>query len=416
MTMVIGTDPDLRRTLIDDPSLIPAAVEEVLRLESPVQGLARTADRGRRRSATPRSRRASRSCCCSRRRTGTSGSSPTPTRAARPTERSGAGVRPRHPLLPRRHAGPARGPGRVRGVPAAGAGLRGRRRGATCAVGPRPRVRAPADRVRIQRAAGSELMAISARRFAVPSSARGWPASWPPSSCARPASARSRSSRRATDSAARGGRTAIRASPATCRHTFTATRSPPTPTGRHRFSPGPEIQAYFTDVARTIRHRPDAPVRRGGHQPRAGTTARGSSRPRPGTTGEFDVVIAATGVLHHPNIPDFHGLDDVRRARGATRSMGRRRRDRRQAGRCDRHRVDGGADHRRCRPDRRRSSPSSSGRRSGSCRRTTRRTPTRSGAEFRRGPRVDGAGSARSTPRCSPTASPTCSSTPSRRR
>ncbi len=43
MTMVIGADPDLRRTLIDDPSLIPAAVEEVLRLESPVQGLARTA-------------------------------------------------------------------------------------------------------------------------------------------------------------------------------------------------------------------------------------------------------------------------------------------------------------------------------------------------------------------------------------
>lgn len=43
MTMVIGTDPDLRRTLVDDPSLIPAAAEEVLRLESPVQGLARTA-------------------------------------------------------------------------------------------------------------------------------------------------------------------------------------------------------------------------------------------------------------------------------------------------------------------------------------------------------------------------------------
>ena len=43
MAMIVGTDADLRRTLIDDPSLIPAAAEEVLRLESPVQGLARTA-------------------------------------------------------------------------------------------------------------------------------------------------------------------------------------------------------------------------------------------------------------------------------------------------------------------------------------------------------------------------------------
>lgn len=43
MTMVLGTDPALRQSLLDDPSLIPAATEEVLRLESPVQGLARTA-------------------------------------------------------------------------------------------------------------------------------------------------------------------------------------------------------------------------------------------------------------------------------------------------------------------------------------------------------------------------------------
>jgi hypothetical protein len=34
--------PDQRRQLVDDPSLIPAAIEEFLRFESPVQGLSRT--------------------------------------------------------------------------------------------------------------------------------------------------------------------------------------------------------------------------------------------------------------------------------------------------------------------------------------------------------------------------------------
>ena len=43
MTMVLADDADLRRLLVEDPSRIPDAVEEVLRLESPVQGLARTA-------------------------------------------------------------------------------------------------------------------------------------------------------------------------------------------------------------------------------------------------------------------------------------------------------------------------------------------------------------------------------------
>ena len=37
--------PDQRRRLVDDPGLIPDAVEELLRLTSPVQGLARTATR-----------------------------------------------------------------------------------------------------------------------------------------------------------------------------------------------------------------------------------------------------------------------------------------------------------------------------------------------------------------------------------
>ncbi|MDT5255825.1 MAG: cytochrome family, partial [Mycobacterium sp.] len=37
--------PDQRRLLVDDPALIPDAVDELLRLTSPVQGLARTATR-----------------------------------------------------------------------------------------------------------------------------------------------------------------------------------------------------------------------------------------------------------------------------------------------------------------------------------------------------------------------------------
>lgn len=39
---LLGTRPSLRKKISDDPTLIAAATEEVLRLESPVQGLART--------------------------------------------------------------------------------------------------------------------------------------------------------------------------------------------------------------------------------------------------------------------------------------------------------------------------------------------------------------------------------------
>jgi cytochrome P450 len=39
---LLTAQPDQRRRLLDDPALIPAAVEELLRLTSPVQGLART--------------------------------------------------------------------------------------------------------------------------------------------------------------------------------------------------------------------------------------------------------------------------------------------------------------------------------------------------------------------------------------
>lgn len=42
---LLHQNPAQRQKLIDDPSLIPGAVEEFLRLTSPVQGLARTATR-----------------------------------------------------------------------------------------------------------------------------------------------------------------------------------------------------------------------------------------------------------------------------------------------------------------------------------------------------------------------------------
>ena len=40
--MVLAQHPDVRQQLADDPELVPAAVEELLRFDSPVQGLART--------------------------------------------------------------------------------------------------------------------------------------------------------------------------------------------------------------------------------------------------------------------------------------------------------------------------------------------------------------------------------------
>jgi len=39
---LLSARPDQRAVLIDDPRLIPVAIDELLRLSSPVQGLART--------------------------------------------------------------------------------------------------------------------------------------------------------------------------------------------------------------------------------------------------------------------------------------------------------------------------------------------------------------------------------------
>lgn len=76
----------------------------------------------------------------------------------------------------------------------------------------------------------------------------------------------------------------------------------------HTFAPGAEILAYFEDVAR--RHGVHRLIRYGAEVRRLEYTG---TRWRIGTSAgndEADVVIAATGVLHHPRYPDIAGLDE----------------------------------------------------------------------------------------------------------
>src|SRR4051812_48650877 len=81
-----------------------------------------------------------------------------------------------------------------------------------------------------------------------------------------------------------------------------------TPDWSHRYSPGSEIQAYFERVANEYGV---VPKIRFGEEVVECTWSEGRwhLRTAQGTTDEVDVVIAATGVLHHPNIPDLPGLD-----------------------------------------------------------------------------------------------------------
>ena len=76
----------------------------------------------------------------------------------------------------------------------------------------------------------------------------------------------------------------------------------------HRFSPGPEIRDYFQRVA--IDHGIDTHVRFGDEVSScAFVDGRWQLETARGERDEVDVVIAATGVLHHPRIPDIEGLD-----------------------------------------------------------------------------------------------------------
>ncbi len=82
----------------------------------------------------------------------------------------------------------------------------------------------------------------------------------------------------------------------------------PNPDWSHSFAPGSEIQAYFErvadkyDVPRSIRFGEEIPhieFKDGGWHIRTST----------GKEDVADVIIAATGVLHHPNFPDIRGLE-----------------------------------------------------------------------------------------------------------
>jgi len=80
-----------------------------------------------------------------------------------------------------------------------------------------------------------------------------------------------------------------------------------TPEWSHRFSPGEEIQAYFERVA--DEHGLNSRTRFGDEVTRCEfSQGRWHLETASGYRAEADIVIAATGVLHHPKIPDIEGL------------------------------------------------------------------------------------------------------------
>ena len=83
----------------------------------------------------------------------------------------------------------------------------------------------------------------------------------------------------------------------------------PNPDWSHRFSPGAEIQAYFEDVARRYGVVPR--IRFGQEVIRCVfEDGRWRIETRTGARDAGDFVIAATGVLHHPHMPEIAGLGD----------------------------------------------------------------------------------------------------------
>ncbi len=81
------------------------------------------------------------------------------------------------------------------------------------------------------------------------------------------------------------------------------------PDWSHVFSPGEEIQAYFERVARD--YDLDRLIRFGDAIVRCEfADGRWELETESGHTDIVDVVIAATGVLHHPRYPEIEGLDD----------------------------------------------------------------------------------------------------------
>jgi cation diffusion facilitator CzcD-associated flavoprotein CzcO len=88
----------------------------------------------------------------------------------------------------------------------------------------------------------------------------------------------------------------------------------PNPDWTHLFSPGPEIYAYLERVVDDLGLR--AKIRFGSEVDEATWTSDGRWRLR--TTGgdeeDYDFIISAAGILHHPRIPEIKGLEDFRGA------------------------------------------------------------------------------------------------------
>ncbi|MGW4246899.1 flavin-containing monooxygenase [Nocardia sp. NPDC004722] len=81
----------------------------------------------------------------------------------------------------------------------------------------------------------------------------------------------------------------------------------PKPDWSHVFAPGPEIQRYLADVVEQYGLRPHVRV----NSEVVATTFTGTGwtvETVDGSRYEADFVIAATGVLHHPAVPDLPGL------------------------------------------------------------------------------------------------------------
>ncbi|MFE3259835.1 flavin-containing monooxygenase [Nocardia sp. NPDC059091] len=83
----------------------------------------------------------------------------------------------------------------------------------------------------------------------------------------------------------------------------------PKPDWSHIFAPGPEIQRYLADVAEQYGLRPHLRL----NSEVVAATFTGSGwlvETGDGSRYQADFVIAATGVLHHPAVPDLPGLSD----------------------------------------------------------------------------------------------------------
>lgn len=82
----------------------------------------------------------------------------------------------------------------------------------------------------------------------------------------------------------------------------------PNPDWSHTFAPGPEIQAYFEGVAK--KYNVTEKIRFNEEIPHCEfTRGKWKVRTSSGREDEADVIIAATGVLHHPKMAELPGLD-----------------------------------------------------------------------------------------------------------